>query len=407
MSPPPASANPPTSQPDLPRWLLGLLALTAGLTVANIYYCQPLLGAMASAFRVGPGSATAVATATQLGYASGLLLLVPLADSFERRTLIVGTTLLSALMLAAVALCPSVGWLAVAGWATGAVSVTPQLAVTYAAGLVAPARRGRTVGLVMSGLLVGILLSRTLSGAVGAHAGWRAVYGWAAAVMLALSAVLAAVLPEQAPARRVPYGELLGSLGRLAWAEPVLRRHALMGALGFAAFSAFWTTLSFHLARLPGHYGSETAGAFGLVGAAGALAAAGAGRLADHVGARPLNGVALALVVGSFALMASGGSSLLVLALGVVAMDAGVQGSHISNQTRVYALSAPLRNRLNSVYMVTYFLGGALGSAVGAHAWAVYGWPGVCAVGAGFGAAALAVLFLPAGAADAGHAASA
>ncbi len=376
----------------LPRWLLILLALTAGLTVANIYYCQPLLGVMAATLHTSADRATAVATATQLGYASGLLLIVPLADSFERKGLIVGTTLLSALMLCATALAPSVQWLTAAGYATGAISVMPPFSVTYATGLASPERRGRVVGLVMSGLLVGILLSRTLSGAVAARAGWRAVYWIAAGVMLLLAATLASVLPRQSPARRVPYAELLGSLWRLVRTESVLRRHAVMGALGFAAFSAFWTTLSFHLASLPGHYGSETAGMFGLVGAAGALAAVGAGRLAERIGPRPLNGTALALVVGSFGLMAAAPASLWVLALGVVGMDAGVQASHISNQTRIYALSAELRNRLNSVYMVVYFLGGALGSAVGARMWTAFGWMGVCVTGGGFAAAALIAL---------------
>ena len=377
----------------LPRWLLILLALTAGITVANIYYCQPLLGVMAATFHVSADGATVIATATQLGYASGLLLIIPLADSFERKGLIVGTTLLSAVTLGSTALCRSVPWLAAAGFATGTMSMTPQLSVTFAAGLASPERRGRTVGLVMSGLLVGILLSRTLSGAVAAHAGWRTVYWLAAGLMLALAATLMATLPRQAPAQRLPYVELLGSLWRLIRTEPVLRRHALMGALGFGAFSAFWTTLSFHLASLPGHYGSETAGLFGLVGAAGALSAAGAGRLAERMGPRPLNGAALTLMVASFALMAVAPASLLVLTLGVVGMDAGAQASHISNQTRIYALAAELRNRLNSVYMVSYFLGGALGSTVGARLWTAFGWRGVCATGAGFSAAALAALF--------------
>ena len=263
----------------LPRWLLTLLAVTAGVTVANIYYCQPLLGVMAATFHTDADGATAIATATQLGYASGLLLIVPLADSFERKGLLVGTTLLSALALGATALAPSVRWLTATGYATGAISVMPPFCVTFATGLAAPERRGRTVGLVMSGLLVGILLSRTLSGVVATHAGWRTVYWLAAGLMLLLAATLAVALPPQTPARRVPYTELLTSLWRLVRTEPVLRRHAAIGALGFGAFSAFWTTLAFHLANLPGHYGSETAGLFGLVGAAGALAAAAGGTI--------------------------------------------------------------------------------------------------------------------------------
>lgn len=393
MSPELEPVTLPRPPDDPPRWLLGLLALTAGATSANLYYCQPLLGAMGAAFHVGSGRITAVATATQLGYATGLLLIVPLGDSLERKRLIVGTTLLSALALTASALSPSTAWLVASGYATGAICVTPQLAVTYAANIAAPERRGRTVGMVMSGLLIGILLSRTLSGAIGARATWQTVYWCASALMVSLGTLLAVAIPVQKPAGSVSYVRLLASLWPMIRDEPVLRRHALVGALGFGAFSTFWTTLAFHLASLPGHYGSQTAGLFGLVGAAGALAAVVAGRLAERVGPRTLNGTALGLALISFGLMAASARSLVALALGVVGMDAGVQASHISNQTRIYALGTEERNRLNSVYMVSYFVGGACGSAAGAHAWAAYGWPGVCGTGSAFTAAAMLVLF--------------
>ncbi len=386
--------TPDDPHPPFPRWLLGLLAFTAGATVANIYYCQPLLDAMATSFGVGVEAVTSAAAATQLGVAVGMLLIVPLGDSLERKGLIILITSLSAVALTGTALCRTAAAMGFAGFAIGVVGVTPHLVVPYAAGLVGPEKRGRTVGFVMSGLLIGILLSRTLSGVVGAHAGWRTVFWLAAAAMLALAALLAAVLPSQSPVRRVPYRELVASLWPLVMREPVLRRHALIGALGMAAFSAFWTTLAFYLSSLPAHYGSETAGLFGLVGAAGAAAAVVAGRLADRVGPKPLNGAALGLIVGSFGLMAVAGPSLWTLSVGVIVMDAGVQGSHISNQTRIYALSGELRNRLNAIYMVTYFLGGATGSALGSRAWVAFGWPGVCATGAILGTLGLAVLFL-------------
>ncbi|MBE7212953.1 MAG: MFS transporter, partial [Gluconacetobacter diazotrophicus] len=385
--------NTTTAEPSLPRWLPWLLACTAGATVANIYYCQPLLDAMAASFGVGVEAVSNAAATTQLGVAVGMLSIVPLGDSHERKRLIVLVTAVSAVTLAATALCRSVVMLGVAGFATGAFGVAQHLVVPYAAGTVGPERRGQTVGFVMSGLLLGVLLSRTFSGIVGAHRGWRAVYWLAAGAMLALASLLAAVLPSQRPARRVPYGELLRSLWPLLLREPVLRRHAFIGAVGMGAFSAFWTTLAFFLAALPGHYGSETAGVFGLVGAAGAAAAVVSGRLADRVGPRPLNGTALGLIIASFGLMAVAGRSLGWLAVGVVVMDAGVQASHISNQTRVYGLSGELRNRLNAIYMVCYFLGGAVGSTLGSRAWVAYGWPGVCATGAAFGAAGLVALF--------------
>jgi predicted MFS family arabinose efflux permease len=303
---------------------------------------------------------------------------VPLGDSFERRRLIILTAAGSAVALVVVALSSDFRLLIASSFILGTVSVTPQLVVPYAAGLVPIENRGRVVGVVMSGLLVGILLSRTLSGFLNAVTGWRGVYLISASMVLELTVLLAFSLPKQSPEQKTHhfhYGRLLGSLLVLARNEPGLRRHAIIGACGF---SAFWTTLAFHLRSLPAHYGSATVGLFGIFGAAGALVAPLAGRLADRHTARHVNGLALALVIVSFLLMAAGGQFLLALAVGVVLMDAGVQGSHISNQTRIYALHPALRNRLNSVYMFTYFLGGTIGSVLGAWSWSYAGWQGVC-----------------------------
>ncbi|BBP03401.1 MFS transporter [Sulfuriferula plumbiphila] len=373
--------------------LVGLLAVAAGATVANLYYSQPLLVAIAADIGVRPAAVSVVPTATQLGYAAGLLLLVPLGDSMERRRLIVATTLCAVLMLLGVALAPTLGWLMLASFLLGAVSVVPQLAVPFAAHLAAPDQRGRVIGIVMSGLLVGILLSRTLSGLIGAYAGWRDVYLLAIGVMLMLAVLLQRTLPRLPSSRPIAYTALLASLIQLVRSEPVLRRHALVGGCGFAAFSVFWTTLAFHLHQLSPGYGSEVAGMFGLIGVTGALVAPLAGRLADRVAAPLLNGAALLLVLLAFLLMGLTGTTLLGLALGVVLLDAGVQASHLSNQARIYTLHPDLRNRLNAVYMVTYFLGGAAGSALGGYAWQHAGWPAVCAVGAGFAAAGILALF--------------
>jgi predicted MFS family arabinose efflux permease len=376
------------------RALIALLAIAAGITVANIYYCQPVLGAIARTFHVGHSAAASVATSTQLGYALGLLLLVPLGDIFERRRLIVTFTAASALVLIAVGYAPSLTLLVALSLLLGAISITPQLVVPYSAGLVPAEHRGRVVGTVMSGLLIGILLSRTLSGFLNSIFGWRAVYFISAGIVFALAILLFRVLPKQCPEeqRDLHYGQLLASLLHLIRTEPILRRHALIGAFGFASFSAFWTTLAFHLESLPGKYGSSTVGMFGLFGAAGAMAAPIAGRLADRYEARLVNGAALLLVILSFAVMGFAGTSLVILAIGVMLMDAGVQASHISNQTRIYALQPALRNRLNSVYMFTYFLGGSLGSAIGSWAWTRFGWPGVCATAALSAAIGLIIL---------------
>ena len=381
---PPVKPGGTLATPRATRGLLALLAFTAGATVANIYYCQPLLGLMGATFRVSAGAVSAVAAASQLGYASGMLLLIPLGDSLERKRLILWSLAAATVMLAAIALSPGLLFLVAASYGLGAVSITPQIVVTYSANLAAPHERGRIIGIVMSGLLIGILCSRTVSGWLSAHTagGWRQVYVVAVGVMILLTAALALLLPPQRPERSVAYGELMRSMGRLLENEPVLRRHMLIGALGFGSFSAFWTTFGFHLQALPGHFGSETVGLYGLFGVAGALAAPVAGRLSDRIEARWVNGGALLLISLSFLVMALGGASLVALAVGVVLMDAGVQGSHLSNQTRIYALHPEQRNRLNALYMVAYFLGGAGGSALGSYAWTHAGWPGVCVVGA-------------------------
>ncbi|WP_242343725.1 MFS transporter [Anaeromyxobacter terrae] len=371
------------------RRLLWLLAGTAGLTVANLYYSQPLLPMIAAELHVAPGTAGLVSTATQIGYAVGMLLLVPLGDGHERRRLIVAMTGAVSAALVGVAVAPGLGALLAASFLLGATTIVPQLVVPYAVAVADPAARGRSVGLVMSGLLVGILLSRTVSGVLGAHIGWRATYAGAAGTMLLLAIALRFVLPAQEPPSRARWADLLASLPRLVREEPLLRRHALLGALAFAAFSVFWTTLAFHLARPPLGYGSSVAGLFGVVGVSGAIAAPVAGRLADRHGSRIVNLGAIVAVLASFGVLALGRASLAGLAAGVVLLDFGAQANHISNQTIVLGLSAEKRNRINTVYMVTYFAGGAAGSTAGAWAWSAGGWSAVCAAGAVFSALAI------------------
>jgi predicted MFS family arabinose efflux permease len=373
--------------------ILWLLAIAAGATVANLYYSQPLLGLIGAQLGAPARLMGLVSTLTQAGYAAGMVLFVPLGDARERRSLLVWSALASAVALLAAGFASSLGLLLLASFAIGLVAVAPQLSVTFAAALVPDRERGQSVGKVMSGLLVGILLSRVLSGAVGEHLGWRAMFLIGAPLMLALAAGLRFSLPAQQPERALRYGELLASLPGLVRREPLLRRHALLGALTFGSFSVFWTTLAFALAAPPFHYGSAVAGLFGLVGAAGALASPLAGRIADRCGSRVVNLAAIAVVLLAWGVFAVAGRHLLGLAAGVVLLDLGVQANHISNQTRVLGLSAESRNRLNTVYMVTYFAGGALGSAAGALAWAGGGWSALCAAGAAFGTAALIAFF--------------
>jgi len=377
--------------------LVLLLAVTAAATVANLYYAQPLLPEMARSLGVSARTVGWVPVLTQVGYAVGLFLFIPLGDAVERRRLILALVLASAVALAGAAVAPGVAWLAVASLAVGVFTVVPHVAVPLAAHLAAPSQRGRVIGLIMSGVLAGILLARTLSGLIGGAMGWRTVYGLAAAAMLVLTLALARLLPHAHPERTVRYAALLASLWTLVRDERELRQASLIGAAVFGSFSVFWTTLAFFLETPPYHWGAEGAGLFGLVGLAGALAAPVVGRLADRRGPRFATGVALALALSSWVLFALWGRNLVGLIAGVVLLDVGVQSAHVSNLARVHALDPGARSRRNTVYMVAYFAGGALGTWLGVRSWVRLGWVGTCAAGAAFLLAAL-VAWWPSGA---------
>lgn len=372
--------------------LVWLMAAASGLTAANLYYNQPLLGDIGRELG-GLGSGLGwVPTLTQVGYAAGMLLIVPLGDSLERRRVIVTMTGLVSLALVGVALAPSLGWMVAASFAVGITTLVPQLLVPFAAHLAPAAERGRVVGTVMSGLLIGILLSRTAAGFVGTHLGWRAIFWIGAALMLVLAVVLRLALPAQPAVAEMSYGALLRSLGGLVREEPLLRLHSLLGALTFGAFGAFWATLALYLQSLPEHYSPQTAGLFGVVGVVGAAAAPLVGRYADVRGDRKINLLAISVLLGSFIVLALLGRWLWGIALCVILLDLGAQANHISNQTRVFALRPEARSRLNTVYMVSYFVGGAAGSWLGTSAWVRFGWAGVCGVGAGLSLVGLVVL---------------
>ena len=358
------------------------MALACGLVVANIYYNQPLLAAIGRDFGVSDSRASLIATATQAGYTLGMLLLVPLGDKLERKRFILWLLFGVAGCLAGAALAPSFWILAAASVLIGLCSAVPQLLLPMAAALAPEADRGRIVGRIMSGLLLGILLSRTISGFVAAHlGGWRVVFGGAAGLMLALAALLAWQLPRSYPSFRGTYAELMRSLGALVRELPTLRRSALVGMGAFAGFSVFWTTLVFHLESPTYHYGSDVAGLFGLVGAAGALAASLAGQAADTQGPRFAILVGVVLALAAYVVLGLTGGWLVGLVLGVLLLDVGVQAAHISNQTLIFSLRPEARSRLNTVYMTGYFTGGSLGSVLGGWAWMHYGWPGVCVAG--------------------------
>jgi predicted MFS family arabinose efflux permease len=373
-----------------------LLAAGGGISVANIYYCQPLLGEMARSFGVTDARVGLVPTMTQAGTAIGMLVFVPLGDVFERRRLAAWMCLVSASAVVLTSIAPSFAWLLAASFFVGVANNIPHLLLPFAAQIAPDRERGKVVGTVVSGLLVGILVSRFASGWLGDLLGWRAVYRIAAVVMATLGAAMAALLPRSRPSVQLGYRALYASIVTLAKTEPDLRAAAASGALLFGAFSAFWTTLVFFLGTPPYHYGPRAAGLFGLVAAASAGAAPLVGRAVDR--RSPRIGVAFGalLCLCGFAALWTAGVHLAGLVAGVVILDVGVQSGHVANQARIYGAFPEARSRANTVYMVSYFVGGALGSTLGAWAWGTFAWSGVCFVGVMFGAMGFATTFVKA-----------
>ncbi|MFC5427580.1 MFS transporter [Paraburkholderia denitrificans] len=370
------------------RSLLLLLATIAGVSVASIYYNQPLLDDFRRSFPESSSWIGAVPAATQLGYAGGMLLLAPLGDRFDRRRLILLQIAGVCIALLVAATAPNLAVLIGASLAIGVLATIAQQAVPFAAELAPPEARGHAVGTVMSGLLIGILLARTVAGFVGQYFGWRAMFGVSVVMLLALAVVVVLKLPRSQPTSTLGYGKLLASMWHLTVELRGLREAATTGAFLFGAFSMFWPVLTLLLAGEPFHLGPEAAGLFGVVGAAGAMAAPVAGRFADKRGSRAIITMSLWLMALAFVIFAFSGKSLLGLVIGVIVLDIGVQAAQISNQSRVYALRPEARSRVNTVYMVAYFIGGAAGSAVGVTTWHLFGWVGVCIAGLVFTALA-------------------
>ena len=357
------------------------MAFSVGAIVANIYYIQPLLSTIATAFRISVPQVGIVAMLTQFGAALGMLFFVPLGDTKERRRLIVSLLLAESLCLALMASAQNFVWLALASFGIGITTATVHVIVPFATHLASAARRGATVGAILGGLLLGILLARTFSGLLGAWVGWRAIYWLASALMLLLAVLIRTGLPVSKPELKLSWPSLMRSTAVLIRNEPVLREAATLGAIFFCAFNAFWTTLVFFLETPPYHYGSAVAGLFGLVGAVGAVFAPFIGRMADRYGARRNILISLIVTLFSFVILYLFGKHMSGLIAGVVLLDIGVQSGHVSNQTRIYGLLPEARSRMNMVYMVCYFSAGALGSYAGSVLWHRFGWAGVCGLG--------------------------
>ncbi|MCU6678688.1 MFS transporter [Leclercia tamurae] len=361
--------------------LILLMSVATGLAVASNYYAQPLLETIARNFSLSASSAGFIVTAAQLGYAVGLLFLVPLGDMFERRTMIVSMTLLAAGGMLITASSQSLAMMIVGTALTGLFSVVAQILVPLAATLASPEKRGKVVGTIMSGLLLGILLARTVAGLLAGIGGWRTVYWVASVLMVVMALALWRGLPKVKSETHLNYPQLLGSVFSLFTRDKLLRTRALLGCFTFANFSILWTSMAFLLASPPFNYSEGMIGLFGLAGAAGALGARPAGGLADKGKSHITTTVGLVMLLLSWAAIWYGHVSVLALIVGILVLDLTVQGVHITNQTVIYRVKPDARNRLTAGYMTSYFIGGAAGSLISAYAWQHGGWTGVCVVG--------------------------
>ena len=367
---------------ELSPALIVLMSIATGLAVASNYYAQPLLDTIARNFSLSASSAGFIVTAAQLGYAAGLLFLVPLGDMFERRRLIVSMTLLAAGGMLITASSQSLAMMILGTALTGLFSVVAQILVPLAATLASPDKRGKVVGTIMSGLLLGILLARTVAGLLANLGGWRTVF-WVASVLMALMALaLWRGLPQMKSETHLNYPQLLGSVFSMFISNKILRTRALLGCLTFANFSILWTSMAFLLAAPPFNYSDGVIGLFGLAGAAGALGARPAGGFADKGKSHHTTTFGLLLLLLSWLAIWFGHTSVLALIIGILVLDLTVQGVHITNQTVIYRIYPDARNRLTAGYMTSYFIGGSAGSLISASAWQHAGWTGVCLAGA-------------------------
>jgi predicted MFS family arabinose efflux permease len=372
------------------RRLVIILAVATGVSVANNYYAQPLLATIRTTFHASAGEAGLIVTAAQVGYAAGLVFVLPLGDILERRRLVFVMSILCAAGLIGEASSPVLPAMFAAAALVGATSVVAQILVAFIASLAGDAERGRVVGSVMSGLLLGILLARTVAGYVAQIWSWRAVYVVAAALMVILALTLWRELPVYRDANRLKYRAVLASVVSLFRTEPTLRRRCFYGFLSFAAFSVLWTSLAFLLSASPYRYGTGTIGLFGLAGAAGAGMASVAGRLADRGHHVKVTIATAFLILVAFVVLWVAPDVLAALIIGIVVLDLGCQGIHVTNQSEIFKLAPQARSRINAAYMACYFAGGTLGSVGSAMCFSEGRWPAVC----GLGVALAAVAFL-------------
>lgn len=373
--------SPSPQEQGMDRKLLWILAIASAISAGNLYYAQPLLGDMARTFNVGSVEIARIPVLTQMGYVLGLLLLTPLGDLFENRKLILGSLIFQALAVFGAGIANRLPIFEFMAFTIGVSSVMVQVIVPLVGKLSPRSHRSRDLGILVGAALIGILLARAFSGIIAAHTSWRTVYFLASGLLLTLYVALFLVLPRHEPLLKITYRELLLSLGHMFRTLPALRTIAVNGALLYAALSCFWASLIFFLESDTHHLGTQTAGFFGFAGALGAMSASQIGRIIESKGSRWAIRFCMSMMALSFAIMGFFGVSLIALVIGVIVLDIGAQGGTVTNQSELYNIHAGAPARLNTIYKVIYFLGGAAGSAVSALAWQLYGWPGVCAAG--------------------------
>lgn len=382
-----------TIEKNIPTWLTILLAAACGIVVANLYYAQPLIGVISSSIGLSATSAGFIVTITQIGYVVGLLFVVPMGDIVENRRLIVISLLLTAVALTVTAVSKQAVPFLAASFAIGIGAVAAQVLVPFASYLASESSRGRVVGNIMSGLLLGIMLARPLSSLVADFFGWHTVFALSAAAVFILAIVLFKVLPTRKPSADTRYTALLGSMWHLLRTTPILRRRAAYHACVFATFSLFWTTVPLLLSGPTFHFSQKGIAVFALVGVAGAVAAPIAGRLADHGWTKPATGIALVTVFISvlLPLMIQTGSpiGITVLVVSAILLDAGVSANLVLGQRALFSLSPEIRSRLNGLFMAIFFFGGAIGSAIGGWAYGTGGWSTPLWIGVAFPIAAM------------------
>jgi len=379
------------STPTVSRGKIVMMAIIAGAVITNVYCIQPILPLIKAGMGVDLATVDLVAAAALLGFSTGLALLLPAGDRFDRRKLVLAQIAFAFIFGLAAAFAPGIWALIAASFGLGMVSCVPQQLVPFAAVMSPPHQRGRSVGTVVSGIMVGILIGRTIAGVVGAAYGWRAVYGMEAAFMVPVFVAAATLLPRGVPSTNLSYGRLLASLWPLARDHRPIRESMIIQALLWACFNAFWVNLAALLATGPWHLGSAWAGGFGIIGAAGAFAASLGGHISDRRGARHVVGLSIGIVTLAYLLLSGANSSLTLLVIGVIVLDIGVQAGLVSNQTRAFSVDPKAQGRINSLYMTATFFGGAVGTVVSGWLMTHFGWTGIVCFGIALGLIAAAI----------------